>query len=140
LVTKTTTWFLQNHFFVTKRYIFSSSKTGELLARVKHRIRSPNERQSDSILAHGEVVLDLLTWGFTAAGIEHDLTAREFTMLEFFLRDPGQVISREQLLSRVWGSGNDPASNVVDVYIRHLWQKLGNDLIQQVCGMAYWLG
>ncbi len=107
---------------------------------MKHRIRSPNETQAESTLVHGDVALDLLTRRFTAAGIEHDLTARESTMLEFFLRDPGQVISREQLLSRVWGLGNDPASNVVDVYIRHLWQKLGNDLIQQVCGMAYWLG
>jgi len=76
----------------------------------------------------------------TAAGIEHELTAREFTLLEFFLCHPGQVISREQSLSRVWGLGHDPASNVVDVYIRYLRQKPGNDLIHLVRGMGYWLG
>jgi len=86
------------------------------------------------------VSLDLLTRRVTAAGIEHDLTAREFTMLEFFLRHSRQVISRKQLLSRVWGLGHDPASNVVDVYIRYLRQKLGNDLIHTVRGMSRRLG
>jgi DNA-binding response OmpR family regulator len=76
----------------------------------------------------------------TAADLEHGLTAREFTMLDFFPYHPGQVISREQLLSRVWGLGHDPASNVVDVYIRYLRQKLGNDLIHTVRGMGYRLG
>ena len=73
----------------------------ELLARVKRRIRSPNEAHAESTLVNGEVGLDLLTRRVTAAGIEHDLTARELTMLEFFLRHPRQVMSREQLLSRV---------------------------------------
>ena len=110
------------------------AQTEELLARVKRRIRSPNEAQAESTLVHGEVALGLLTRRVTAAGIGHDLTAREFTMLEFFLRHPGQVISREQLLSRVWGLGHDPASNVVDVYIRYLRQKLGNDLFDKSRG------
>jgi DNA-binding response OmpR family regulator len=61
-------------------------------------------------------------------------------MLEFFLRHPRQVISREQFLSRVWGLGHDPASNVFDVYIRYLRQKLGNGLIHTVRGMGYRLG
>jgi DNA-binding response OmpR family regulator len=61
-------------------------------------------------------------------------------MLEFFLLHSGQVISREQLLSRVWGLGRDLASNVVDVYIRYLSQKLGNDPIHTVRGMGCRLG
>ena len=107
---------------------------------MKRRIRSPNEAQAESILVHGEVALDILTRRVTASGIEHDLTAREFTMLEFFLRHPRQVISREQLLSRVWGSGRDPAGNVVDVYIRYLRQQLSNDFIHTVRRMGYRLG
>ena len=75
----------------------------ELLARVKRCIRSPNEAQAESILVHGEVALDLATRRVTAAGIEHGFTEREFTMFEYFLRQAGRVISREQLLSRVWG-------------------------------------
>ena len=129
-----------NHFFAMKCYFFSRCSEEELLARVKGRIRCPNEAQAESTLVHGDVALGLLTRRVTAAGIEHDLTAREFTMLEFFLRHPGQVISRVQLLSRVWGLGHDPASNVVDVYIRYLRQKLGNDLIHTVRGMGYRLG
>ena len=117
-VTKTTTRFLGNHFFAMKCYFFSRCSEEELLARVKGRIRCPNEAQAESTLVHGDVVLDLLTRRVTAAGIEHDLTAREFTMLDFFLCHPGQVISREQLLSRVWGLGHDTTNRAVDVYIR----------------------
>jgi DNA-binding response OmpR family regulator len=75
-----------------------------------------------------------------AAGIEHDLTAREFVLLELFLRHSGQVISREQSLPTVWGLGHAPAGNVVDVYIRYLRQKPGNDLIHEVRGRGYRLG
>jgi len=103
---------LGNHFFVTKRYVFSRCSEDELLARAKRRIRSPNEAQAEPTIVHGEVSLDLLTRRVTVAGIEHGLTAREFTMSEFFLRHPGQVISREQLLSRVWGLGHDPTHTV----------------------------
>jgi DNA-binding response OmpR family regulator len=61
-------------------------------------------------------------------------------MLDFFPYHPGQVISREKLLSSVWGLGHDPASNVVDVYIRYLRQKVGNVFIHTVRGMGYRLG
>ena len=95
---------------------------------------------TETTLSHKDIVLDLRTRRVSAAGIDHDLTAREFTMLEFFLRHAGQVLSREQILSRVWGFDHDPGSNVVDVYIRYLRQKLGNDSIQTVRGMGYRLG
>jgi DNA-binding response OmpR family regulator len=58
-------------------------------------------------------------------------------MLELFLKNPGQVISREQLLDRVWGFDHDPGSNVVDVYIRYLRKKLGSDKIVTVRGIGY---
>jgi two-component system, OmpR family, copper resistance phosphate regulon response regulator CusR len=66
-----------------------------------------------------------------------DLSAREFAMAETFLRNPGQVLSREQLLSHVWGYDFDPASNVVDVYVRYLRRKLGPQRISTVRGMGY---
>lgn len=112
----------------------------ELLARVRRRISTPGEAVTETTLSHKDIVLDLRTRRVSAAGIDHDLTAREFTMLEFFLRHAGQVLSREQILSRVWGFDHDPGSNVVDVYIRYLRQKLGNDSIQTVRGMGYRLG
>jgi two-component system, OmpR family, copper resistance phosphate regulon response regulator CusR len=69
-----------------------------------------------------------------------DLTQREFTLLELLLRHPGQVLSREQILSHVWGYDFDPGSNVVDVYVRALRRKLGADKITTVRGMGYALG
>ena len=66
-----------------------------------------------------------------------DLSSREFVLLETFLRHPGHVLSREQLLSHVWGYDFDPGSNVVDVYVRYLRRKIGADAIETVRGMGY---
>ena len=66
-----------------------------------------------------------------------ELTSREFALVETFLRHPGQVLSREQLLSHVWGYDFDPGSNVVDVYVRYLRRKLGDDAVETVRGMGY---
>ncbi|MCF8529034.1 MAG: response regulator transcription factor [Aquiluna sp.] len=109
----------------------------ELLARVRRRIKIPTDSNQETSLTHGNIELDLRTRRVHVDGKSHDLTAREFTMLEFFLRHPGQVLAREQILSRVWGFDHDPGSNVVDVYIRYLRQKLGNDSISTVRGMGY---
>lgn len=110
----------------------------ELLARVRTRIRKPSSTgQSSSIIELGSVQLDLMTRKATRLGKEHELTAREFGILEFLMSHPGQVISREQLLSRVWSYDHDPESNVVDVYVRYLRQKLGSDVIQTVRGVGY---
>ena len=64
-------------------------------------------------------------------------TVKEFTLLETFLRHPGQVLSREQLLSHVWGYDFDPGSNVVDVYVGYLRRKLGGAAISTVRGVGY---
>lgn len=110
----------------------------ELLVRVKRRIHRPSETsKSENVLTHKEIQLDLLSRKLTVAGREFDVTSREFTMLEMFMKNPGQVLSREQLLSRVWGLAHDPGSNVVDVYIRYLRQKLGTESIKTVRGMGY---
>ena len=70
-------------------------------------------------------------------GKEIDLPAREFILNETFLRHPGQVLSREQLLDRVWGYDYNPGSNIVDVYIGYLRKKLGNGTIETVRGVGY---
>jgi two-component system, OmpR family, copper resistance phosphate regulon response regulator CusR len=66
-----------------------------------------------------------------------DLSAREFALTELLLRHPGQVLSREQILSHVWGFDFDPGSNIVDVYVRRLRRKLGSWPIETVRGMGY---
>ena len=90
------------------------------------------------MLRAGGVALDLRTRRATTSdGDALELTAREFTLLETFMRHPGQVLSREQLLSHVWGYDFDPGSNVVDVYIGYLRRKLGPDRIETVRGTGY---
>ena len=117
-------------------YITKPFKFDELLARVRARLRD-KESTVDTVLSHDGVVLDLLSRRVTVDGVVADLSAREFTLAEEFLRHPDEVLSREQLLSRVWGYDFDPGSNVVDVYVRYLRQKIGPDRIETVRGMGY---
>jgi DNA-binding response OmpR family regulator len=70
-------------------------------------------------------------------GADIELSAREFSLAETLMRHPGQVLSREQLLSIVWGYDFDPGSNVVDVYVGYLRRKLGVGTIDTVRGMGY---
>jgi DNA-binding response OmpR family regulator len=108
----------------------------ELLARV--RLRLAGDRTGEvTVLTHGPLRLDLRTRRAHVDGRTVDLSAREFAMAEAFLRHPGQVLSREQLLSHVWGYDFDPGSNVVDVYVRYLRRKLGAERIATVRGMGY---
>jgi DNA-binding response OmpR family regulator len=81
--------------------------------------------------------LDLRTRRARVGDRTVDLSAREFTLTEMFLRNAGQVLSREQLLSHVWGYDFEPGSNVVDVYVRYLRKKLGSGRIETVRGMGY---
>ena len=89
------------------------------------------------MLRAGDVALDLRTRRATVDNRTVELSAREFTMLEVFLRHAGQVLAREQLLSHVWGYDYDPGSNVVDVYVGYLRRKLGKERIVTVRGMGY---
>ena len=89
------------------------------------------------MLRSGDLSLDLRTRRAQVPDGTVDLTAREFAMLELFMRHSGQVLSREQILSHVWGYDFDPGSNVVDVYVRYLRRKLGAARIETVRGMGY---
>jgi DNA-binding response OmpR family regulator len=117
--------------YVPKPFTFE-----ELLARVRSRLRESIPQPGVSI-SHGDVTLDILARRATVSGREIDLSAREFALAEQFLRNPGRVLSRELLLSRVWGLDFDPGSNVVDVYVRYLRGKLGTDHIVTVRGAGY---
>lgn len=108
----------------------------ELLARVRLRLRAPGKAEPTE-LTYGTLTLDLRTRYAHLDGRQIELTAREFALTETLLRHPGQVLSREQLLDQVWGLKFDPGSNVVDVYIRNLRRKLGNQRIETVRGMGY---
>jgi DNA-binding response OmpR family regulator len=117
--------------YVTKPFVFD-----ELLARVRARLRQSGEAPAMELSAGG-VTLDVRTRRASAGGDDTELTAKEFALLETFLRHPGQVLSREQLLSHVWGYDFDPGSNVVDVYVGYLRRKLGAERFETVRGMGY---
>ncbi|MET0297623.1 MAG: response regulator transcription factor [Microbacterium sp.] len=108
----------------------------ELLARVRSRLRD-SAPSSDVVVSQGDVVLDVLARRVTVAGAEVELSAREFSLAEQFLRNPDTVLTREQLLSRVWGLDFDPGSNIVDVYVRYLRGKIGPHHIVTVRGSGY---
>jgi DNA-binding response OmpR family regulator len=108
----------------------------ELLARVRTRLRKAGTEEH-YILEAGAVRLDLKTRRATVGDKTVDLTAREFSLLEALLRHADQVLSREQLLSQVWGYFFDPSTNLVNVYVNSLRKKLGADVIQTVRGVGY---
>lgn len=117
-------------------YMAKPFKFDELLARVRLRLRATAPTESDVVEA-GDVRLDLRRRVATVGGREVELSARELTLAEVLMRHRGQVLSREQLLSHVWGYDFDPGSNVVDVYVGYLRKKLGADLIRTVRGIGY---
>ncbi|MGH3677428.1 MAG: response regulator transcription factor [Mycobacterium sp.] len=117
-------------------YMSKPFRFEELLARV--RLRLTSERAVElTVLSYGGLQLDLRTRRARVGGDTVDLSAREFALVEAFLRHPGQVLSREQLLSHVWGYDFDPGSNVVDVYVRYLRRKLGAERFVTLRGMGY---
>ncbi|MFJ4684606.1 response regulator transcription factor [Streptomyces sp. NPDC091377] len=119
--------------YISKPFAFE-----ELLARVRLRLRLRAEGGPESsVLRAGDLVLDLRTRRVHVDGRVAELSAREFALAEVFLRNPDQVLTREQLLSRVWGFDYDPGSNIVDVYVRYVRRKLGPDRVETVRGVGY---
>jgi DNA-binding response OmpR family regulator len=117
--------------YMTKPFHFD-----ELLARVKTRLRTSGTQEAD-VLSAGEVRLDLKTRRASVRDKAVDLTAREFALLETLIRHADNVLSREQLLSHVWGYSFDPTTNLVNVYVNSLRKKLGSEIIQTVRGVGY---
>lgn len=111
----------------------------ELLARVRLRLSdtSTESAQSTTKLEHSGMVLDLRAHRVLVDDKWRDLSRRELGLLETLMRHPGQILSRAQLLSQVWGMDFDPGSNVVDVYIRSLRKKIGQDKVETVRGSGY---
>ncbi|WP_104103089.1 response regulator transcription factor [Arthrobacter sp. 08Y14] len=118
--------------YMTKPFQFA-----ELLARVRLRLHDDTDAAPVSTLTHGDMVLDMRSRRVRVGEYTADLTAREFSLLDVFLRHPGQVLSREQLISHAWDMDFDPASNVVDVYVRALRAKIGAGRLETVRGAGY---
>ena len=117
-------------------YMAKPFSIDELLARIRLRLRG-GSADEPTTLRSGSLVLDLHSRMISVDGVNHELSSREFALAETFLRHPGQVLSREQLLEMVWGYSFDPGSNLVDVYVRYLRTKIGAEAIRTVRGVGY---
>lgn len=119
--------------YITKPFSFD-----ELLARIRVQLRNQLPRtQPETTLQVGNITMNLLTRQVWVSDRLIELSAREFLLVEFFLRHPMQVLTREQILDRVWGYDYDPGTNIVNVYIGYLRKKLGDDRIETVRGAGY---
>jgi DNA-binding response OmpR family regulator len=121
-------------------YLVKPFSTGELAARLRALSRRGRSAEPE-VLTAGRLVLDTAGRQVTVEGAEVPLTGTEFALLEYLMRNGGQVLSRDQLREEVWGEGFEPASNVVDIYVHYLRRKLKqaglSDPIRTVRGLGY---
>ena len=122
-------------------YLVKPFAFAELLARVQALIRRATGTAEPTVLRHADLSLDLVTRRVVRAGVPIELRPREFALLEYLLRHPGRVLSKTMILSHVWGYQFDPGTNVVDVLVSRLREKVDRPfeqkLIRTVRGVGY---
>lgn len=123
-------------------YVSKPFRFDELLARIRRRLATHPPtgaivRPDSERLTVGDLVLEVRERRVVVRGVPVELSTREFALAEEFFRHPDQILSREELLRRVWGYDFDPGSNVVDVYVRYLRNKIGRSTIDTVRGAGY---
>lgn len=120
-------------------YLTKPFELGELLARVRALARRNSENKST--LKNGTLVMDLITRNVSRDGVKIELTTKEFSLLEFFMRHLDRVLDRNAIARQVWGTEFDPDSNVIDVYINHLRKKIDSPFprkfLKTVVGQGY---
>src|SRR5204862_3103983 len=104
----------------------------ELLARVQALIRRATQSSEPTRLTVGDLVMDLLTREVTRAGQKIELQAREFALLEYLMRHSGRVVTKTMILEHVWDYSFDPQTNVVDVLVCRLRNKIDKDFRQKM--------
>jgi len=110
-----------------------------LLARLRALVRRKMPARP-AILALGDLTLDPATHAVKRNGVPVALTPREYALLEYFLRHPGRVVSKIELLDNVWDATEDTDPNAVEVYVGYLRRKVGRDVLRTVRGAGYLLG
>jgi DNA-binding response OmpR family regulator len=118
-------------------YMSKPFRFEELLSRIRLRLRDSPGVPAPQAPEHGEVSLDVDLRSARVKGRTVPLSAREFAMARAFMENEGKLLTREQLLSRVWGYDFDGSSNVVDVYVGYLRNKLGPEKFLSVRGAGY---
>lgn len=123
-------------------YLAKPFKIQELLARIRALLRRSGS-DSSKVLRFSDVTLNLASRRVSRDGVAVELTGKEFELLEFLMRHPHQVLTKEQMLTQVWGWDSDSTTNVVEVHISALRSKLNDTdrkLIRTVRGVGYALG
>ena len=122
--------------YLTKPFAFA-----ELLARVQALVRRATRAPESTTLTVDDLVLDLLSRRVTRDGVSIDLRPREFALLEYLMRNPGRVVSKTMILSHVWEYSFDPQTNIVDVLVSRLREKIDRPfekkLLHTVRGVGY---
>jgi two-component system, OmpR family, response regulator len=122
--------------YLTKPFAFS-----ELLARVQALIRRATQSAEPTRLVVGDLTLDLLTREVTRSGHKIELQIREFSLLEYLMRQAGRVVTKTMILEHVWDYSFDPQTNVVDVLVHRLRSKVDKDfpkkMISTLRGVGY---
>jgi DNA-binding response OmpR family regulator len=122
-------------------YLVKPFHFSELLARLEALMRRNKSKEDNHLLTFDDLKLD--TWTKTAErdGRQITLTAKEYTLLELFMRNPNKILSREYIAEQVWEIGFDTGTNFIDVYVNYLRKKIEKDfktrLIHTVIGMGY---
>jgi len=121
--------------YMTKPFAFS-----ELMARIRAIMRRKQEK-ADNRLQLGDLVIDAVTRTVTRGNKPVELTNKEYALLEYFIRNPGRVLSRTMIAEHVWDYQFDPMTNVIDVYVNYLRQKIDRGfekkLIHTIRGVGY---
>ena len=117
-------------------YLVKPFDFGELLARLRALIRRGQSERAPQLLA-GDLVVDPACHTVTCAGEPIALTSREFSVLEYLARRPGELVTRTELLEHVWDANYEGSTNVVDVYVGYVRRKLGRPLIRTVRGAGF---
>jgi DNA-binding response OmpR family regulator len=107
-------------------YVAKPFDLGEIAARLRAQLRRPQLVKRD-VIRYADVVMDMVTRRAETSSGPMELTAREFDLLATFLREPGRVFTRDQLLDRVWGRDAAVEPNVVETYVSYLRGKLGDE-------------
>ncbi len=122
--------------YLTKPFAFA-----ELLARVHALVRRATRAPEPTVLRVGDVQMDLLSRQVTRAGTTLDLRPREYSLLEYLMRNAGKVVSKTMILSHVWDYSFDPQTNVVDVLVSRLREKIdrpfAHKMLHTVRGVGY---
>ena len=116
--------------------VAGDGQDGLELARLRALLRRGTPERP-AVLTVGDLQLDPALRRVTAAGTEVTLTAREFALLEYLMRHPGEVVSKTELLDHVWDAAMETAPNAVEVYVGYLRRKIGRDRLETVRGAGY---